>query len=150
MARWYASVNDDVRHHLVEQAWYGQNLRQDVMSQDVERSIDYSYSKDQPQRQETPQQFAEVYGRDPHMPEHGQGRGAYGVENPDGDVAPDVTHTDYGYDQANEARHMRAEELYGQDYAQSGSRDLYGHEENSASVQADLYGYQPPDIEQER
>ena len=32
---WYASMNDDVRHHLIERGWFGQHQRDPAFEQDV-------------------------------------------------------------------------------------------------------------------
>lgn len=34
---WYARVNDDVRHELIDKAWFGQQGRDDAMTRDVHR-----------------------------------------------------------------------------------------------------------------
>jgi hypothetical protein len=32
---WYARVNDDLRHHLIERGWHGQQTRDDTFQRDV-------------------------------------------------------------------------------------------------------------------
>lgn len=34
--KWYAHVNDDMRHHLVDRAWFGQNARDNAFERDVQ------------------------------------------------------------------------------------------------------------------
>lgn len=131
-ARWYASVNDDVRHRLVEEGWYGEQTTGDAMRADVDRTIAGADTA-------PPQQFAEVYGRDPQVPEALEGIGARGVENPNGEAVRDAVQDFYGTGQDDDTRLIEAE-----------AEALYGHGPSADQPEAaDLYGRQSNEIEQD-
>ena len=89
--QWYASVNDDIRHHVIERGWHGQYRDDRVMSQDTAEMA----------AQQTPEpsaEYAAVYGRDPHVPEALEGIGARGVDDPNGESIKAAVHEYYEMD----------------------------------------------------
>ncbi len=50
---WYAHVNDDLRHHLIERGWYGQQTRDDIFQRDVAAMRGHEDAGERLERQET-------------------------------------------------------------------------------------------------
>ncbi|MGC1494733.1 MAG: hypothetical protein WA790_02920 [Sulfitobacter sp.] len=61
---WHASVNDDVRHDLIEKGWFGRQTTQDINSRDMPA---LGAENDQQEavgaQQSAEQQFPEIYGQ---------------------------------------------------------------------------------------
>lgn len=58
--RWYANMNDDVRHHLVEQGWFAQHHRDADFSNDVEQMQAAPTPPDDPYPYPDPNQTPEL------------------------------------------------------------------------------------------
>ena len=54
---WHASVNDDVRHEVVEKGWFGRQTTQDIDANDMP-----ALAPEQDE-QGAEQQFPEIYGQ---------------------------------------------------------------------------------------
>lgn len=57
---WHASVNDGVRHDLIEKGWFGRQTTQDIDSNDMPA---LSPEQDAPDHNGAEQQFPEIYGQ---------------------------------------------------------------------------------------
>lgn len=109
-ARWYANVNDDARHHLIERGWFGQDTQDPAMRRDVDRTIAATS-----QRQASPDaamadqsvEAADLYG---HNPEQDDGSSDF-----------------YGYETEED---VEASDLYGTDpHQDTEAADFYGHQD---------------------
>lgn len=75
--RWYADVNDSVRHEVVERGWFGREVTDDINSQDMpgmrETEPTPDWSEPEPETADfygsdaeiEDAEFEELYGKDP-------------------------------------------------------------------------------------
>lgn len=57
---WHASVNDGVRHDLIEKGWFGRQTTQDLDSNDMPA---LATEQDESDQNGAEQQFPEIYGQ---------------------------------------------------------------------------------------
>lgn len=73
--QWYASVNDDIRHHVIERAWHDQKHDSHAFARDVletERQTDLE------------PEAGSIYGADPDYPQDLEAFDESGMHQPDG------------------------------------------------------------------
>ncbi len=61
---WHASVNDGMRHDLIEKGWFGRQTTQDIDANDMPA---LSPGHDEPEQGGAAQQFPEIYGQSQHQ-----------------------------------------------------------------------------------
>ena len=87
--QWYAQVNDDIRHHLVDRAWHVPDQRVNAFEQHVNDMAKRADGQE-------PEQ-AVVYTHNPHVPEAFEGIGARGSDEFNAEHVKNVMAEYYGH-----------------------------------------------------
>jgi len=161
-AKWYASVTDDVRHHVVERGWYGREISGNEMSQDVERTID-AHNSDLSRSawgQLPEAEQSEAWENVPNADLCGEPAtsedGFYGNTHAPGAESQDL----YGYDATQRAEmdefygskgrpEPSPSDLYGEASQSADASDFYGNGPSHEPEASDFYGEPEQDLEQE-
>lgn len=96
--QWYARVNDDVRHQLVDRMWFGQHARDNAFERDVS-TMAAQHPHDAPAPEAT------VYTHNPHVPAALEGIGARGRDDFNAENVKGVMEEFYGRRHGHAAAH---------------------------------------------
>jgi len=86
---WYARVNDDVRHQLIDRMWFNQHQRDNAFERDVQAMAGRAEEGPSPPD-------ATVHTHDPHVPEALEGIGARSADDFNAENVKSVMEEYYG------------------------------------------------------